>query len=923
MIGLELDTIQCWLVIVSGVSIVSMVALLIQCVCGKKGKDKQTDGIQSNTGHTSVFLDADALSKLQETQCDTGVENPVDVSTTPMNLSLCSNNGTLHSRGNSVDLNKDRRSGASSGSSPRPTLSRELPNIPGTHDRGHHSTLPTLPSESRNTSYLENISSSLDSHRKSSHVHTNLPDIPNGFHNHHDDRTKPTVSDETKYRTLPHVESKSSDMDDYDHIVEKREKKVRPRSDYDHVVIENGERRIIPAKSKHHENDYAEVKNGNFYEQVPQNMTVIPSPIPDSTSNQNDKKKYAKKEITKEDSFNDPYNKIKIDDPPYNRIKDDPPYNKIKESESDTMFIKVNNDSYAVDDPYNTVKEIQDDLDPYNIVNDDMSDHSSIRKRPGETNFKPSTAAVYDPYSTMLDEERNVSNQTDPYARVGDTESEIEDPYNKVVDDVDTIPIIAGASTNYGDDDYATVNKAAEAEYAKVNKSTLRKSYISDNDDMSASNRSLDASPREEIIHDEYATVVKVRKLSPSVGVVSSPKLPDRGSLVPSGSSDNVSTSRNNLNTSNGSSINQINPTNVSADNQIPPEPPRDYDDDDDNNIEEDIDHYNTVSMVTRENSTTGQDGRKKEPPYNKLSVRESLASMNARAASNTYEYVSDMDNLYATVDGNSGDGSIQHKTLPPTTENISCITDAPAPPSLDSLHETAKQHQDEIRRKHDVKPDYYNLDGTTQCQATSNGQGTPSSQGHLRTPSGDMMTSSFEGRVPIATEENVELDFDPNYQSVNVDKISDNVSEFDPNYETVEEAKAKSRYEEINGARPKIIRQHIYEDPDGELRPGETRLENGKIRAHVYEEVKLTNEAGRVRQRVMNHHTYEEVTDVKGKKGKKSNNSNNSNSESGKKKGHERSSSGDWLLFGKRKSGEPKDNKKKSNDKKPDQSGK
>jgi len=41
---------------------------------------------------------------------------------------------------------------------------------------------------------------------------------------------------------------------------------------------------------------------------------------------------------------------------------------------------------------------------------------------------------------------------------------------------------------------------------------------------------------------------------------------------------------------------------------------------------------------------------KKKEPPYNKLSVRESLASMNARAASNTYEYVSEVDNLYATV---------------------------------------------------------------------------------------------------------------------------------------------------------------------------------------------------------------------------------------------------------------------------------
>ena len=41
---------------------------------------------------------------------------------------------------------------------------------------------------------------------------------------------------------------------------------------------------------------------------------------------------------------------------------------------------------------------------------------------------------------------------------------------------------------------------------------------------------------------------------------------------------------------------------------------------------------------------------KKREPPYNKLSVRESLASMNARIASNPYEYVSEVDNLYATV---------------------------------------------------------------------------------------------------------------------------------------------------------------------------------------------------------------------------------------------------------------------------------
>lgn len=248
-------------------------------------------------------------------------------------------------------------------------------------------------------------------------------------------------------------------------------------------------------------------------------------------------------------------------------------------------------------------------------------------------------------------------------------------------------------------------------------------------------------------------------------------------------------------------------------------------------------------------------------------------------------------------------------------------------------MHETAKQHHDEIRRKTDKKPDYYNVKNGGQNpgpvighQRTPSGQGhivqghsrTPSGQGHFRTPSGEMMTSSFEGRVPMATQENVDLDYDLNYQSVSESKVADNVSEFDPNYETVEEAQAKLRYEEINGARPKekLIRAHIYEDPDAkrkyEVVNGETRTEDGKIRAHVYEEVTVTNEARRVKQRVLNQHTYEEVTEVKGKNKKSSQNGESSNSSSNqKKKGHERNSSGDWLLFGKRKSGDEKDKSK------------
>lgn len=505
-------------------------------------------------------------------------------------------------------FSKDRRSGASSGSSPRPTLSRELPNIPGTQDRGHHSTLPTFPSDTRITSMLESCntmggySGTLDLQRKSSHLHTLLPDIPNNANNMSDNRTA-TVKVDTRTKTFTEVDSKSNDMDDYDHIVEKKEKKARPRSDYDHVVIENGERRIIQARSKHHENDYAEVKNGDLYEQVEQNVT----PKPNSTSVQKKLQNSSAKEVTKNDSFSDPYNKIKVDDPPYNRIKDDPPYNKIKENDSDAFFLKLKDETFNIDDPYNTVKDVQDDLDPYNTVNDDSSVRLSGRRK-GNTNFKVSPA-VYDPYSMMADDERNVSNQTDPYARVGDTESELEDPYNKVVEVGDNVEITAGVNTDYGDDDYATVNKVHEIEYAKVNKSTtVRNTLVTDIEVKRSSRCDVDnlPSPREEIIHDEYATVVKVRKLSPSnPGTSFSSTI--NNSVGTSASGYNVHARTNvELPDIQGGARNVLssvnNPSdmnNASSDTQTPPEPPRDYNDED-----EDFDHYNTVSLVTRENST-------------------------------------------------------------------------------------------------------------------------------------------------------------------------------------------------------------------------------------------------------------------------------------------------------------------------------
>ena len=91
-----------------------------------------------------------------------------------------------------------------------------------------------------------------------------------------------------------------------------------------------------------------------------------------------------------------------------------------------------------------------------------------------------------------------------------------------------------------------------------------------------------------------------------------------------------------------------------------------------------------------------------------------------------------------------------------------------------------------------------------------------------------------------MATEEIVDLD--PSNYRPRAATPDDLDLDYDPNYETVEEAKSRAKYEEING----------------------NSKNEKKIRAHVYEEVTVTNEARRTRQRVLNLHTYEDITDVR-----------------------------------------------------------
>lgn len=950
-------------IIVSIATIGSILVLLALCACGKSNQEDDephlTDIKQTSADHLPE------VTPLTQVECHPG-EGVINGGAAVPLTTPPHNNTTSHSRGNSVDLNRsvasNRHSGASTGSSPRPaTICRTLPDIPvsspphhGPNDSSHsrslsgtlidihhrpaHAQLPSIPHAVKGS--VPGIESQNRHFPQSSGTNGNLPQ----------DR-KNAANSLTTSKTPPGLTLVDDDRDDYDHIDEKK-KMSRPRSDYDHVVVEGELKIIIPAKSKikNEENDYAEVQPENIYEGVADDVVEPPqlqrSPVkvgPPTGSG-----------IKKSTSIDDPYNKIRDLDPPYNKIKDDP-YNKIK---GDDSFRSKQNDF----DPYNKVKgDLVDDLDPY----DDVKDTDSVSTT-GQPSFKKKKQfGNIDPYSFVEDEERNVSNQTDPYARVVDMESEIDDPYNKVSFDTDsnsathrTTPV-----PDYNDDDYASVNKSGIVEYAKVNKSRqiemLNGAAVGETSNTSdnASTRVGDSGssgPRNEIMQDEYATVVKVRTFSArsqqngaggtssqEAESVSSSQLLSRAGRAGYGAGA-------------GSGTDMV------AIVTTPPEPPRGYMDQEGG----ETDHYNTVVQPTSPvhiiPSNQGATGaQKKEPPYNKLSVRESLASMNARIASNTYEYVSEVDNLYATVEGSSGDGVVTcgaTSTVPDTTRlsnpgELYSEIDAPAPPSLDSLHETAKTHQEEIRRKvdprdiHDPRPgqlDYYNIkddipaqrrnttgrdSASTSQHVSPSGahfQHSPRGQGHIRTPSNGIMTSSLEGRASLAMEENTDLDNDPPFAAAIRRSLVDspngaNDADVDPDYETVEEAKAKLKYEEIKDVSGNAARSHIYEEADDkrkyEVINGASGSD-GKIRAHVYEEVTVTNEARRTRQRVLNAHTYEEVTDQVKDFDKKSG---KGSGDVKKKKGHERTSSGEhW--FSKKKSGDSKDKdknaKKKSEDK-------
>lgn len=528
----------------------------------------------------------------------------------------------------------DRRSGASTGSSPRPaTLSRELPDIPVNNrsltlpadTRGVHSVL----SENQHSRIS---STAVDNHQRvtvhSTHLHTQLPEIPKSANVTRSPGTSPTVArqlvtgngKQVALQTRPDSRN-SSGMDDYDHIEETVKKKSRPRSDYDHVVLEGGEKIVKLAKDKLHENDYAEVKTDSIPPSQ-QEVTVISisKTSPTSQTSSKSPRSANSNPVHKVNSIDDPYNRIH-EDSPYNKFKsDDPPYNKIKD------------DTIKVDDPYNTVKDdadpynkvkgdidILDDLDPYDAVIEGPSGQRSSSRKKTES-FK---GVLIDPYS-FVDDERNVSNQTDPYARVVDMETEMYDPYNKVIEDNDPV-VEDNILPEYGEDDYATVNKVGEVEYAKVNKQSTHNGSVAAGENrviqsVQGSSRSEVSTSRENLHKDEYAKVVKRSSVVNTVPASANTKRQSGGEN--SGNYHQGATGAQGSE-SVTSRVGDTGAVRISVNNPVtPPEPPRSYVDeagaaaggaaDADEGI--DVDHYNTVSLV-RENSTASdQSGKNKLP---------------------------------------------------------------------------------------------------------------------------------------------------------------------------------------------------------------------------------------------------------------------------------------------------------------------
>ncbi|OWF50069.1 uncharacterized protein LOC110450922 [Mizuhopecten yessoensis] len=648
------------------------------------------------------------------------------------------------------------------------------------------------------------------------------------------------------------------------------------------------------AKVKEKEDPYAKVKD----KKDPYNKVKEP----DDPYNKVKEKDDPYNKVKEKD---DPYNKVKEKDDPYNRVKEkDDPYNKVKEKDDPYNKVKEKDDPYnrfkEKDDPYNKVKDddpynkVKEKDDPYNKVKDD--DPYNRVKEEGESG---GSFMDFDPYNKVKDvDPYNKVKDTDPYNKVKDV-----DPYNRV-EDVDPYNRIKGDDPPYNkikgddiddpynkvdEDDFVDITEDPKYPYSMVDPNRKAKQVTTITVTHNGAEEPT-ASPagapqvvdtfKVEEGTDEYAVVVKNRSDSSSVATV----------VTESMVTDN--------------------PPEVSP-YTLPPEPPRNYRSEETSVQAPPSTHGSALPPVSSVNQSQTQTSAatsvsqtspaegdavqdtgppRREPGYIKLTSRESMASINARRSLNTYETVAETENMYATVEGSSGDGIVQAAPTNPVPSRASLPNDfyaeiggsgdgvvpapspnpipnrnslpndfyaeigasgeqqarVPAPPSLDSLHLMTKTH-------HEGRQGSRSSTEESEFRHSIPEQLSPSAFVNSPPYGASARTSYAEPKVssPNVRGTNGNVILDPNYQTVR-DCVNDPDldCDIDPNYESVEEAKAKAFVLEEkkengqNSTDTKIKRNHVYEEvkPSSETRGNQTRA----LRSHMYEDINEVQEQKR-----------------------------------------------------------------------------
>lgn len=721
--------------------------------------------------------------------------------------------------------------------------------------------------------------------------HRELPQPPTASRNTIGGKTNPFKGEASNKRNTVGEVILTEDQDDYDHLMRQGfPKNNLRRSNYDHIQLgDDGQfhvqaRKPDPPTEEQPENDYAEVERENIYEGVkdkqpePEPKASVPvtaAPVKrlyDPYSSVNDEEEVEEdSEVQKQQQKTfDPYSKVKVgDEPPKKNVdadknvsdgslvktKEYDPYSRVKDSDSNSGSFRS-----KPFDPYSRVKDDKDDssggtfkdIDPYSTVKEERTPRGNGKD---------------DPYSKVkdaIDNETSVDDIDDPYNRV------VDDPYNKVKDD-DPYNKVKGAESLAkvkGDDPYNKVKDdpytgvKGDDPYNKVTEDEPEDPYNSVEEDEGAAEEGEGQSQGRPTSY-QYSTVSKVNQ-----------ELREGGFSVVGEYAQVMKNKDTEANINRPLPLPSASQTNRRSDPdsyQLPPEPPRRYQEDyNEGNHQSSVSHStNGTTTVMGAGATGGtevtpsevtptttnnigstavtQTPKHKEPPYLKLTARESMASINARRALNTYEEVTDRENMYATVEGGSGDGVVTSRGGAQNSQQLirqelyeeipnGDQLPAPAPPSLDILHQMT-----EGKPRVPGDTDSSNRSSFAEGQKSPGATASPRfSSGSTEAMSTGMVNPAFDG-----DQDTGGVSLDPNYTTVR-DCIPERQVEGDPNYESVEEVKSKVQEVEQEEQRKAMMER--------------------KKRLHVYEEVK-EGETNPVRERVLRRHMYEDLDGVKTQK--------------------------------------------------------